>query len=48
MLGIEELAGRWQVSSVLVDGRTVPMDGVEALLAAIAAGQVTVLSIRVR
>lgn len=48
MLGIEELAGRWQVSSVTVDGRTVAMDGVEALLAAIAAGQVTVLSIRVR
>jgi hypothetical protein len=48
LLGIDELAGRWQVSSVTVDGRTVALDGVEELLAAIAAGQVTVLSIRVR
>jgi hypothetical protein len=48
MLGIEELAGRWQVSSVMVDGRAVAIDGVEELLAAIAAGQVNVLSIRVR
>jgi hypothetical protein len=48
LLGIEELAGRWTVSSVMVDGRAVAIGGVEELLAAIAAGQVSVLSIRVR
>jgi hypothetical protein len=48
MLGIEELAGRWVVASVTVDGRPVASDGVEELLAAIAAGQVTVLNLRVR
>jgi hypothetical protein len=48
MLGIAELTGKWTVASVTVDGRPAPLDGVSELLAAIAAGQVQVLSIRVR
>jgi hypothetical protein len=32
----------------MVDGRAAPMDGVSELLAAIAAGQVQVMSIRVK
>jgi hypothetical protein len=48
MLGISELTGKWAVASVMVDGRAAPLDGVSDLLAAIAAGQVQVISIRVR
>jgi hypothetical protein len=44
----EELAGFSRVTGVLVDGRAVAVNGVEELLAAIAAGEITVKSIRIR
>jgi hypothetical protein len=44
----EELAGFSTVTGVLVDGRAVPVTGVAELLAAIAAGEITIKSIRVR
>lgn len=48
-IGLEqELQGFSRVTAVSVDGRSVAVDGVEQLLAAIAAGEIAVKSIRVR
>jgi hypothetical protein len=47
-LGLAELTGFYRVTGLTVDGRSMPIDGVEELLAAIAAGEVPLLSIRVR
>jgi hypothetical protein len=47
-LGLSELAGFTPVSATLDDGRPVPLDRLEALLTAIQAGEVAVLSVRVR
>jgi hypothetical protein len=48
LLGLSELAGYYKVTGLTLDGRTMPIDGVEELLAAIAAGEVPLISIRVR
>jgi len=47
-LGLSELAGFTPVSATLDDGRVIPLDRLEALLTAIQAGEVAVLSVRVR
>ena len=47
-LGLAELTGFYRVTGLTVDGRSMPIDGVEELLAAIAAGEVPLISIRVR
>jgi hypothetical protein len=48
-LGISgQLAGFYRVTGVTVDGRTMPIDGVEELLSAIVAGEVPLISIRIR
>jgi hypothetical protein len=47
-LGLAELIGYYKVTGLMVDGRSWPIDGVEELLAAIAAGEVPLISIRVR
>jgi hypothetical protein len=47
-LGLAELIGYYRVTAVTVDGRSIPIDGVEELLAAIAAGELPLISIRVR
>lgn len=43
-----ELEGFTPVGATLEDGRVIPLDALEALLAAIAAGEVAVLNVRVR
>jgi len=47
-LGLDDLAGFTPVGATLEDGRVVPLDKLEELLAAIEAGEVAVLSVRVR
>jgi hypothetical protein len=47
-LGLTELMGYYKVTGLRVDGRAMPIDGVEELLAAIAAGEVPLISLRVR
>jgi|GEM_PF-1861600 hypothetical protein len=47
-LGLSELAGFTPVGATLEDGRPLPLDRLEELLAAIEAGEVAVLSVRVR
>jgi hypothetical protein len=47
-LGLTELAGFTPVSATLEDGRVLPLDKLEELLAAIEAGEIAVLSARVR
>ena len=47
-LGLTELIGYTPVGATLEDGRPFPLDKLEDLLAAIEAGEVTVLSARVR
>jgi hypothetical protein len=47
-LGLAELLGYYTVTGLTVDGRGLPVDGVEELLAAIVAGEVPLISIRVR
>lgn len=47
-LGLSELEGFTPVGARLQDGRVLPLQALEELLAAIAAGEVAVLSVRVR
>ena len=47
-LGLSELTGFTPVGATLEDGRVIPLDALEALLAAIEAGEVAVLDVRVR
>jgi hypothetical protein len=47
-LGLAELVGYYKVTGLTVDGRSLPIDGVEELLAAIVAGEVPLISLRVR
>lgn len=47
-LGLTELEGYTPVGATLEDGRVLPLDRLEELLAAIAAGQVALLSVQVR
>ncbi|HYH82428.1 MAG TPA: hypothetical protein VEX86_21735 [Longimicrobium sp.] len=47
-LGLSELDGFTPVGATLEDGRVVPLETLEALLAAVEAGEISVLSVRVR
>jgi hypothetical protein len=47
-LGLAELIGYYKVTGLFVDGRSVPIDGVEELLGALVAGELPLISIRVR
>jgi hypothetical protein len=47
-LGLAGLEGFTPVGATLDDGRVLPLDRLEALLAAIAAGEIAVLSVRIR